>query len=140
MTVPKDLTETELQAAFALVRKRLVNDPLGKPLDGHERICGCADCSEVRDAALRQFEQLMENQCLSYVIQIASALDALCKTALMRRVSASPSLNLVDLSQPIHDHTSVWGDMSEYMAHPDTIEVTWRKVQSVIHRQIKKGA
>lgn len=142
-SVPHDLTDAQLAEAIKRYRantKAANGDPeltkfFMRPLDGHESICECADCAEVRDAALRQFDQLMEHQCLYYVIQVTQAMDALCKTAILRWASNDPSAP-IDFDSVYMEHAKVADPMANYMAHPDTVAVIWRGVQKTIAKQI----
>lgn len=46
-----------------------------------ERICNCGSCRDAAEAALRQFEQLSENQCPAWIWQIGFVLVALSRAA-----------------------------------------------------------
>jgi len=143
-SIQNDLPEDQLIEALKRYRDNTENNPDGdptlkqfflSPLNGHEDICNCATCDEVRDAALRQFDQLMEHQCLYYIIQVSTALDALCKTALLRWLSNDPG-GLTDYGAVNREYMEIAGPMADYMAHPDTMAVTWRGVQKAIAKQI----
>lgn len=47
-----------------------------------ERICNCGSCRDAAEAALRQFEQLSENQCPAWIWQIGFVLVELSRAVI----------------------------------------------------------